>query len=693
MAKSNDVNSEKYWDKRFSDDWEENQGDKQSIFFAEIAKELFPGWFKDYISKHKSSICDWGCAEGDGTVLLAEQFASSKLTGIDFADTAIEKAKKKHRTADFLAVDLLQERIDERYDIMFSSNVLEHFVDPWDAFRKIARYADRMVVAMVPYNEPPEKRIPEHFVSFTSQNIPLEIDGWNLAYLKVVDVENREGTLWAGNQAMMIYAKQGLIEELGIKVDDITEAWEGKIQSLNDVIVEHEAVQDELRETLKAKEIDLAELRNQLKEDWLLLNSKRYRLANKVAQGIHRLAPEGSKRRKILAVQAKAALSVKRAPQTIAARASDAKASMLKRELLVAARKHKTVIVYEGMPWHNIMRQRPHHIAQELSALGHLMVYIDPEEQGVIKLSDDLIVVGGDWCFEMLAKVKSETRLLYLFPAGYPKSFQQLNKIVSLGFGLIYEYIDELDEAISGDLSKQIEVFERLEELKPVLLLASAKRLYAQLAERFPESMLLLNENAVDEHHFSPTVRQMSDAPADLIDVLANSNPVVGYYGALAPWLDYGLINKMTQDNPDIEFVFIGIDYNGGLKYLELRSNVHYLGPKNYSDLPNYSYWFDCAIIPFRLGEIAKSTSPVKLFEYMAMGLPTVCTRDLRECEGYGGVLMSKDSKDFVVNVRKAIDLKQDKATRQKLMDHAKDNTWKARARDITDKITELKIA
>lgn len=687
------VNSEKYWDKRFVDNWESNQGDKQSVFFAEVAKELFPKWFVKYVKDNKMTFCDWGCAEGDGTALLADYFKTSKVTGIDFADTAIKLATKKYKKADFLAIDLLTERHDKQYNVMFSSNVLEHFTDPWGALKKVATFADSFVVALVPFNEPADSRIDEHFASFTYDNVPLNLnDDWTLAYLKVVDVEAREGTYWAGSQAMMIFVRKNLAQTLNLSVSNVTEARQEEVRNLVVADAKNKEAILELQDLVDAQKRDIAELKDQLKEDWLLLNSKRYRVANRVAQGVNRLVPEGSRRRKLLSVQTKAILSVKRAPQTIATKAANAKVTMLKREVLAMARRHKTVVVYEGMPWHNIMRQRPHHLAQELSALGHLVVYIDPEEQGVLKLSDDLVVVGGDWCFEMLSKAKGDTNLLYLFPAGYPKSFKQLSEITGLGFKLVYEYIDELDEAINGDLTKQLEVFRRLEELRPVLLLASATKLYKQLTERFDEDKLLLNLNAVDDTHFSPTARQLADAPADLIDVLATGNPIVGYYGALAPWLDYGLINRMTRDNPDKQFVFIGVDYNGGLKHLERRENVHYLGSKNYSDLPNYSYWFDCAIIPFKQGEIAKSTSPVKLFEYMAMGLPTVCTRDLRECEGYDGVLMSENNAAFVENVEKAIKLKQDDTVRGKLKESAKRNTWKSRARDITNKLRELKI-
>ena len=174
------------------------------------------------------------------------------------------------------------------------------------------------------------------------------------------------------------------------------------------------------------------------------------------------------------------------------------------------------------------------------------------------------------------------------------------------------------------------------------------------------------------------------DTPSDLAEGMENKKPVVGYYGALAPWLDYELISKTAINNPDYNFVLIGVNYQNALKKLDQSlKNIYYLGPKKYADLPKYSSKFDCAIIPFGLGEIAKGTSPVKLFEYMAMGLPTVVTKDLKECEGYDHVYLAKNEKDFGDKLRLAIRESKKSDVKEKLRTYAEDNTWMKRAEDI----------
>ena len=144
---------------------------------------------------------------------------------------------------------------------------------------------------------------------------------------------------------------------------------------------------------------------------------------------------------------------------------------------------------------------------------------------------------------------------------------------------------------------------------------------------------------------------------------------------------------RYIRSHPEWEFVYLGVDYNGAAVELVNEKNVHNLGAKNYEQLPKYAHFFDCAMIPFKRGAIAKATSPVKLFEYMASGLPTVCTRDLQECEGYKYVYMSKNDKDFGQNIGKAIEDHKNSSAREMLLKQAEENTWAKRVKIIAENL------
>jgi glycosyltransferase involved in cell wall biosynthesis len=264
---------------------------------------------------------------------------------------------------------------------------------------------------------------------------------------------------------------------------------------------------------------------------------------------------------------------------------------------------------------------------------------------------------------------------------------RQIMELKWKGYNIIYSYLDEISVEILGNVpatNGSLDIFNKLEQIDPDLIITSAKKLYAEMLLRFPKEKVILVPNGVDVENFS---QQTRDIPKDIKEI---NNPIIGYYGALAPWLDYEVLNRLSKERPNYNFVYIGDNYNGGLYKLDKRDNVYFLGPRHYRELGKYSALFDVCMIPFREGEIAKATSPLKLFEYMAARKPVVVTKDLVECYGYEGVLVSKNHDDFIANIDRALELGKDENIKERLFEYAKQNTCEKRAQTIEDKLTEL---
>jgi glycosyltransferase involved in cell wall biosynthesis len=84
---------------------------------------------------------------------------------------------------------------------------------------------------------------------------------------------------------------------------------------------------------------------------------------------------------------------------------------------------------------------------------------------------------------------------------------------------------------------------------------------------------------------------------------------------------------------------------------LPQRPNIHWLGCKNYQELPQYLAHWDVGFMPFAINAATRFISPTKTPEFLAAGLPVVSTpvRDVvRDWGDEGLVSISDDAEGFV---------------------------------------------
>jgi glycosyltransferase involved in cell wall biosynthesis len=91
-------------------------------------------------------------------------------------------------------------------------------------------------------------------------------------------------------------------------------------------------------------------------------------------------------------------------------------------------------------------------------------------------------------------------------------------------------------------------------------------------------------------------------------------------------WFDFALVSRATERLSDVSFVLIGPN-RLATERLPPRPNLHLLGSRPFAELPAYLHNADVGIIPFDVkncGELVHSINPLKMYEYMACGLPVV---------------------------------------------------------------------
>jgi glycosyltransferase involved in cell wall biosynthesis len=111
-------------------------------------------------------------------------------------------------------------------------------------------------------------------------------------------------------------------------------------------------------------------------------------------------------------------------------------------------------------------------------------------------------------------------------------------------------------------------------------------------------------------------------------------DPIVIYVGALwGGWMDWSLVERMARALPTTSFVFVG-DHRG--EGAGLPGNCHFTGLVPQAALPALLEHARVGWLPWRRDAVTSATSPLKVYEYLAMGLPVVGpdTEPLRGLEG-----------------------------------------------------------
>lgn len=355
----------------------------------------------------------------------------------------------------------------------------------------------------------------------------------------------------------------------------------------------------------------------------------------------------------------------------------------------------RIIIWRSSFGWNVPLFQRPQHISKNLANNKCLVFYeittITDDVKTYKKQKDNLYLINfnniplNKLFFKKIKKIQ-KPKYIQFYSTDCTISLDALKSYIDEGYKIIYEYIDDLSPEIVGTKELPLNIKEKyeymLKDTQNILVVVTADEIQKDVVSKRGTEKLIFSCNGVDYDHFI-NIDNNFKFEKSFTEIIDNKKPIIGYYGALASWFDYEMVKFLAKERPDYNIVLIGIKYDDTFDKANLNeySNIYFLGPKNYDVLANYASHFDVCTIPFLINDITQATSPLKLFEYMALGKPIVTTA-MKECKKYSSVMIANNKEEFAKLIDKALEINNvhDENYFSMLNKEALENTWEQKA-------------
>jgi hypothetical protein len=210
---------------------------------------------------------------------------------------------------------------------------------------------------------------------------------------------------------------------------------------------------------------------------------------------------------------------------------------------------------------------------------------------------------------------------------------------------IVYDCMDELS-AFKFAPPELVE-FERKLMAKADIVFTGGHRLY-QAKKSFHHNIYPF-PSAIDKAFFYPA-RAIQEDPPDQASI---PHPRLGFFGVIDERFDIDLVGKMAGLKPEWNFVFIGPVVKIEESALPRNKNIHYLGMKDYKQLPTYISGWDLCIMPFAINASTEFISPTKTPEFLAAGKRVISTsiHDVVNPYGVEGLVGIADTAEGFIEI------------------------------------------
>lgn len=299
----------------------------------------------------------------------------------------------------------------------------------------------------------------------------------------------------------------------------------------------------------------------------------------------------------------------------------------------------------------------------------------------IFKLVNKIIIA---FCVsKVLKKLKIDRIILFIFKPHQDFLLRCLNPMLAC-----YEVVDQYSAypGISQKERKRLINRENKILKKANLVFVTAENLKKDKS-RFNKNTIFI-PNTTDVEHFSKALDAEITIPEEIKSI---EIPRIGFIGNINELMDLKLLNCLAKRRSEWSIIMIG-KINGKKRFIKSKKfqsiinqpNIHYLGWRNYEELPRYLKAFDVCLLPYKNIEYMQYVHPNKIYQYLAAGKPVVSS-NFHEISSFKQVVkIGLNCKDFITAIEESIGENSEDLVFQRL-EVAKNNSADKRARQKID--------
>ena len=356
--------------------------------------------------------------------------------------------------------------------------------------------------------------------------------------------------------------------------------------------------------------------------------------------------------------------------------------------------RHQNILLISPEPWNHIFVSK-HHYATHLAALGNKVHFLNPP--GRTKRIEDT-----NYSNVYSIQYHGFPRGLRFFPGFIQRNYirkvyAELEKLCEVNFDIIWSFDNSVFYNFSA-LPKEILKISHIVDLNQdfqTKKAASTADICFCTSDFIQKKMFQFNSKVFKINHGY-------NIPDNSLPKKLKGSIKVGYVGSLhIPYLDWGVTLKIVEQNPEVDFYFIGPLKTAKLdsiilniiKRLKDKDHVHFIGLISAFDIPNYLAAMDILLIIYKAEEFREQlASPHKMMDYLGSGKIIVSSYTDEYADKNHLLLMANKNKELpslfqqaVLNIREL----NNNVNRAKRILFAYDNTYGKQVEKIERLITE----